>query len=124
MMGEEEEEEDGPSDMELPPVLVTFEGSARGLNFDAVITSSSLAVGRPTSAASYLHLAGRVGRAMPSARDNSEVSGEVEVRPGTIVSFCSKGRARAVGEVAAASSRAHYTTINPNSRRPLHEVLR
>ena len=40
MMGEEEEEEDGPSDVELPPVLVTFEGSARGLNFDAVITSS------------------------------------------------------------------------------------
>ena len=43
MMGEEKEEEDGPSDVELPPVLVTFEGSARGLNFDAVITSSSLA---------------------------------------------------------------------------------
>ena len=47
--------------------------------------------GRPTSAASYLHLAGRVGRAM-SADVTSEGTEEVEIRPGTVVSFCSKGR--------------------------------
>jgi hypothetical protein len=51
----------------------------------------------------------------PSACDNTEGSGEVEVRPDTIVLFCLEGRARAVGEVAMASSQAHYTTINPNA---------
>ena len=108
MMGgeEEEEEEDGPSEVELPPVLVTFEGSARGLHFDAV--DYVFVVGRPTSAASYLHLAGRVGRAMPSSRDNTEGSGEVEVRPGTIVSFCSKGR---VGELQKWTSQVGATGL-------------
>jgi superfamily II DNA/RNA helicase len=106
MMGEEEEEENGPSEVELPPVLVTFEGSARGLHFDAV--DYVFVVGRPTSAASYLHLAGRVGRAMPSARDNTEGSGEVEVRPGTIVSFCSKGR---VGELQKWTSQVGATGL-------------
>lgn len=83
------EEEDGedPSEVELPPVLVTFEGSARGLHFDGV--DVVFVVGRPTSAASYLHLAGRVGRAVAS--DSAEAA-KVEIRPGTIVSFCSKGR--------------------------------
>ncbi|KAL7554822.1 hypothetical protein ACHAWF_018462 [Thalassiosira exigua] len=77
-------------EVDLPPVMVTFEGSARGLHFDGV--DIVFVVGRPTSAASYLHLAGRVGRAMSSS-DTDESEGEVEVRPGTIVSFCSKGRA-------------------------------
>lgn len=98
-MPEEEEKEDGNvnidgEEVELPPVLVTFEGSARGLHFDGV--DIVFVVGRPTSAASYLHLAGRVGRAMAGAAgDAADESGEeVEVRPGTIVSFCSKGRVK------------------------------
>lgn len=75
------------NEVDLPQLLVTFEGSARGLHFDGV--DVIFVVGRPTSAASYLHLAGRVGRSM--ANDGT-TSGEVEVRPGTIISFCSKGR--------------------------------
>jgi len=65
-----------------PKFLVTFEGSARGLHFDDV--DAVFVVGRPSSAASYLHLAGRVGR---SSTDN----GSIVVRPGTVVSFCTKG---------------------------------
>ncbi|KAL7543805.1 hypothetical protein ACHAXR_013147 [Thalassiosira sp. AJA248-18] len=98
-MPEEEEKEDGNvnidgEEVELPPVLVTFEGSARGLHFDGV--DIVFVVGRPTSAASYLHLAGRVGRAMAGAAGDAadESAEEVEVRPGTIVSFCSKGRVK------------------------------
>lgn len=89
-----EEEEDGNLDeeVELPPVLVTFEGSARGLHFDGV--DIVFVVGRPTSAASYLHLAGRVGRAMSTDSTTVDGTGEVDVRPGTIVSFCSKGRVK------------------------------
>lgn len=64
-------------------------GSARGLHFDGV--DVVFVVGRPTSAASYLHLAGRVGRAVPKDDTNSD-SNDVEIRPGTVVSFCSKGR--------------------------------
>jgi superfamily II DNA/RNA helicase len=75
---EDDEEE------EHPPFLVTFEGSARGLHFDAV--DAVFIVGRPVSAASYLHLAGRVGRS--SADD-----GSVVIRPGTVVSLCTKGSA-------------------------------
>lgn len=85
----EENENQDDNEVELPPVLVTFEGSARGLHFDGV--DMVFVVGRPTSAASYLHLAGRVGRAM-SADVTSEGTEEVEIRPGTVVSFCSKGR--------------------------------
>ncbi|KAK1748028.1 ATP-dependent RNA helicase [Skeletonema marinoi] len=85
-----EEEDDAnelaENEVDLPQLLVTFEGSARGLHFDGV--DVIFVVGRPTSAASYLHLAGRVGRTM--ANDGSK--SEVEVRPGTIISFCSKGR--------------------------------
>ncbi|KAL7521367.1 hypothetical protein ACHAWX_006042 [Stephanocyclus meneghinianus] len=77
------------NEVELPPVLVTFEGSARGLHFDGV--DIVFVVGRPTSAASYLHLAGRVGRAIPKL-DADMNNHKVEVRPGVIVSFCSKGR--------------------------------
>lgn len=65
--------------------LVTFEGSARGLHFDNV--DVVFVVGRPTSAASYLHLAGRVGR---SSADN----GSILVRPGKVVSFCTKGSSK------------------------------
>jgi len=65
-----------------PEFLVTFEGSSRGLHFDDV--DAVFVVGRPASAASYLHLSGRVGR---SSGDN----GSIVVRPGTIVSFCTKG---------------------------------
>lgn len=71
--------------VEDPPVLVTFEGSARGLHFDGV--DAVYVVGRPASAASYLHLAGRVGRS--SADD-----GSVVIRPGTIVSLCTVGSAK------------------------------
>lgn len=77
-------------EVELPPVLVTFEGSARGLHFDGVDTV--FVVGRPTSAASYLHLAGRVGRAKPVARATDDDMGGFEILPGTIISFCSKGQ--------------------------------
>ena len=51
-------------------------------------------VGRPTSAASYLHLAGRVGRAVPKDNDSIADNSDVEVRPGTVVSFCSTGRVK------------------------------
>lgn len=86
MAMEEEEEESSDLEVDLPQLLVTFEGSARGLHFDGV--DVVFVVGRPTSAASYLHLAGRVGRSMA----NDGTKSEVEVRPGTIISFCSKGR--------------------------------
>ncbi len=87
MVEEEEDVSDLAEDeVDLPQLLVTFEGSARGLHFDGV--DVVFVVGRPTSAASYLHLAGRVGRSMA----NDGTKSEVEVRPGTIISFCSKGR--------------------------------
>jgi Helicase conserved C-terminal domain len=72
---------------EAAPFLVTFEGSARGLHFDEV--DAVFVVGRPASAASYLHLAGRVGRSSPS----KSVDGGVMIRPGTVVSLCTKGSA-------------------------------
>eukprot|EP00956_Cyclotella_meneghiniana_P000359 scaffold432_cov69-Cyclotella_meneghiniana.AAC.17 len=84
-------EDDYESEIKLPPVLVTFEGSARGLHFDGV--DVVFVVGRPTSAASYLHLAGRVGRAVPQDGSNAD-SSNVEIRPGTVVSFCTKGRVK------------------------------
>ena len=68
-------------------------------------------IGRPTSAASYLHLAGRVGRSMPAAYGISECvegCGEVEVRSGTIVSFCSKGQ---VGELQKWTSQVGATEL-------------
>jgi hypothetical protein len=68
-----------------PRFLVTFEGSARGLHLDDI--DVVFVVGRPASAASYLHLAGRVGRSSPS------IDGGVEIRPGTVVSLCTKGSA-------------------------------
>lgn len=97
--GKEGRDDPGADDVELPPVLVTFEGSARGLHFEGV--DIVFVVGRPTSAASYLHLAGRVGRAVAATAAAVEDTatagaGEVQVRPGTIVSFCSAGR---VGEL-------------------------
>ena len=87
---EEDREGDNWNEVELPPVLVTFEGSARGLHFDGVDTV--FVVGRPTSAASYLHLAGRVGRAKPVVGKVEDGMGGFEITPGTIVSFCSKGQ--------------------------------
>lgn len=78
------------NEVDLPQLLVTFEGSARGLHFDGV--DVVFVVGRPTSAASYLHLSGRVGRSMAADSNSVSRSEEVEVRPGTIISFCSKGR--------------------------------
>lgn len=45
-------------------------------------------VGRPASAASYLHLAGRVGRF------SADAEGGVTIRPGTVVSLCTKGGAK------------------------------
>jgi superfamily II DNA/RNA helicase len=105
-----EDEDDRDREVDLPPVLVTFEGSARGLHFDGV--DYVFVIGRPTSAASYLHLAGRVGRSMPAAHGISENGGgggrEVEVRPGTIVSFCSKGR---VGELQKWTSQVGATEL-------------
>ncbi|KAL7438919.1 hypothetical protein ACHAXH_006753 [Discostella pseudostelligera] len=87
---EEDQEAGNWNEVDLPPVLVTFEGSARGLHFDGVDTV--FVVGRPTSAASYLHLAGRVGRAKPVVGKADDYIGGFEVLPGTIVSFCSKGQ--------------------------------
>jgi superfamily II DNA/RNA helicase len=84
-LGLELNAKDDDTDAEDAPFLVTFEGSARGLHFDAV--DVVFVVGRPASAASYLHLAGRVGRA--SAR----ADGGVEYCPGTVVSLCTKGSA-------------------------------
>jgi len=83
-LGLELNAKDDDPEAETPPFLVTFEGSARGLHFDNVDTV--FVVGRPASAASYLHLAGRVGRS--SAED-----GGVVIRPGTVVSICTKGSA-------------------------------
>jgi hypothetical protein len=108
-MIEDDDDDDRDREVDLPPVLVTFEGSARGLHFDGV--DYVFVIGRPTSAASYLHLAGRVGRSMPAAHGISESGGgggEVEVRPGTIVSFCSKGR---VGELQKWTSQVGATEL-------------
>jgi len=79
-------EEDDEDEDEIPPFLVTFEGSARGLHLDDIDTV--FVVGRPSSAASYLHLAGRVGRSSTSA------DGDVVVRPGNVVSFCTAGSSK------------------------------
>jgi len=84
-LGLETNAKDDDEDAQIPPFLVTFEGSARGLHLDDVDTV--FVVGRPSSAASYLHLAGRVGRSSASA------DGNVFIRPGNVVSFCTKGSA-------------------------------
>jgi hypothetical protein len=104
-MEEDDANELAENEVNLPQLLVTFEGSARGLHFDGV--DIVFVVGRPTSAASYLHLAGRVGRSM--ANDGT-TSGEVEVRPGTIISFCSKGR---VTELEKWTSQIGGTKLEP-----------
>jgi superfamily II DNA/RNA helicase len=78
--------ENGSTAAGLPPILVTFEDAARGLHLEGI--DCVYVVGRPASAASYLHVAGRVGRSAPSA------NGEVVVRPGTVVSICTKGSAK------------------------------
>ena len=83
-MGLEMNSKDQVDESVVAPFLVTFEGSARGLHFDEV--DAVFVVGRPASAASYLHLAGRVGRSSPS-------DGGVVIRPGTVVSLCTKGSA-------------------------------
>ncbi|KAL3932294.1 MAG: hypothetical protein SGBAC_010918 [Bacillariaceae sp.] len=74
------------ADDDTAPFLVTFEGSARGLHLDAV--DAVFIVGRPASASSYLHLAGRVGRA--SRGDD----GEIVYVPGTVISLCTTGQAK------------------------------
>lgn len=84
-LGLELNAKEGDEREDTPPFLVTFEGSARGLHFDAV--DAVFVVGRPSSAASYLHLAGRVGRS------SADADGNVVVRPGTVVSVCTKGSA-------------------------------
>uniref|UniRef100_A0A7S1VN65 Helicase C-terminal domain-containing protein n=1 Tax=Grammatophora oceanica TaxID=210454 RepID=A0A7S1VN65_9STRA len=76
---------------QLPPFLVTFEGSARGLHLEGV--DVVFIVGRPASAASYLHLAGRVGRAAPSDDNDDSGDNKIQIRPGTVVSICTKGSA-------------------------------
>lgn len=76
-----DQEDDDQDDDALPPVLVTFENSARGLHLEDIDTV--FVVGRPSSAASYLHLAGRVGRYSSSGG----------IRPGHVISFCTKGSA-------------------------------
>ena len=82
-----EEDKDGSSSgTALPQFLVTFEGAARGLHLDGVDTV--FVVGRPSSAASYLHLAGRVGRSSTSE------NGEVIIKPGNVVSFCTAGSSK------------------------------
>uniref|UniRef100_A0A7S4N898 ATP-dependent RNA helicase n=1 Tax=Odontella aurita TaxID=265563 RepID=A0A7S4N898_9STRA len=84
-LGFELNAKEGDDRVDTPPFLVTFEGSARGLHFDDV--DAVFVVGRPSSAAAYLHLAGRVGRS------SADESGNVVVRPGTVVSVCTKGSA-------------------------------
>ena len=84
-LGLELNAKDTDEDADIPPFLVTFEGSARGLHIDDV--DAVFLVGRPASAASYLHLAGRVGRSLPA-------QGEVTIRPGTVVSLCTNGSAK------------------------------
>jgi hypothetical protein len=84
-LGLELNAKDTDEDGDIPPFLVTFEGSARGLHVDDV--DAVFLVGRPASAASYLHLAGRVGRSQP-------VEGGVQIRPGTVVSLCTNGSAK------------------------------
>ncbi len=79
-------------------------GSARGMHFDGV--DYVFVVGRPTSAASYLHLAGRVGWAMPAC-DNA-FNREVEVCLNTIVLFCFKGQ---VGELQKWTSQVGATGL-------------
>ena len=56
------------------------------MHFDGV--DAVFVVGRPSSAASYLHLAGRVGRSC--ATEN----GDIAIRPGTVVSLCTKGSSK------------------------------
>merc|ERR1712194_116509 len=82
----EAEDAEGEEDDEIPPFLVTFEGSARGLHLDDV--DVVFVVGRPSSAAAYLHLAGRVGRSSTSE------DGSVVIRPGNVVSFCTAGSSK------------------------------
>ena len=84
-LGLEKQAKTENDDEDAPMFLVTFEGSARGLHLDEV--DAVFVVGRPTSAASYLHLAGRVGRAF------IDEDGKVVARPGTVVSVCTKGSA-------------------------------
>jgi len=72
-------------DTALPQIIVTYEGSSRGLDLDDVETI--FVMGRPSSAESYLHLAGRVGRSCTAA------DGEVVIQPGNVISFCTKGSA-------------------------------
>lgn len=84
-LGLELNAKEGEDTDETPPYLVTFEGSARGLHFDEV--DVVFVVGRPASAASYLHLAGRVGRS------SADRDGNIVVRPGTVISVCTKGSA-------------------------------
>ena len=81
-----EDDKDDSTSALLPQFLVTFEGAARGLHLDDVDTV--FIVGRPASAASYLHLAGRVGRSSTSE------NGEVIIRPGNVVSFCTAGSSK------------------------------
>lgn len=81
-----EDDKDATSTGALPRFLVTFEGAARGLHLDDVDTV--FVVGRPSSAASYLHLAGRVGRSSTSE------NGDVIIRPGNVVSFCTAGSSK------------------------------
>ena len=50
-----------PAGSEESPLLITFEDMARGLHFDAV--DAVFILGMPDSPATYLHLAGRTGRA-------------------------------------------------------------
>lgn len=84
-LGLELNAKEGDDREDTPPFLVSFEGSARGLHFDAV--DAVFIVGRPSSAAAYMHLAGRVGRS------SADEEGNVVVRPGTVVSVCTKGSA-------------------------------
>ena len=90
-LGLEGKEEDYKDEDDESTFYVTFEGSARGLHFDNV--DIVFIVGRPSSAASYLHLAGRVGRSGVSSNDNNDTgnNGTIVIRPGKVISFCTKG---------------------------------
>ena len=100
------------ADADAPlPFLVTFEGSARGLHFDAV--DAVFVMGRPASASSYLHLAGRVGRAV------AVEDGIVANCPGTVVSFCTKGQQTELEKWTKQLGGTGLVELEPQTRRTL-----
>ena len=96
-----------------PPCLVTFEGSARGLHFENV--DMVFVVGRPSSASSYLHISGRVGR-------HSAANGVGSVNPGTVVSICTAGTARELEGWIEQLGATDFSALEVSSEPPIIET--